>query len=235
MTPKNIHREAGRRGAAKDIFCRHNFFSSPVLPASLFIFFLFAGCHAQAPVAARSETAAVAARAQPESLPASEPASQAAASAPVARKPFCDHTYEGAKAKKVVWPPPGVKLNPPLARKGPLWINFWAAWCKPCRQEMPQLMAWAKEWGVQLAFISLDDDEREWRGGVDKLGLSALDPPLTQGFGGNARKWAQTAGLGETLPAHAILDSTGHLRCTRMGSVEDVDSVSFRAYISGLR
>lgn len=185
----------------------------------------------------RSETAAVAARAQPESLPASQAASDQVvpSSVPSARRPFCDRTFDDKKAKKIAWPPPGVKLSPPLERKGPLWINFWAAWCKPCREEMPKLIEWAKESGVELAFISLDDDTREWHDGVIKLGLDKLAPPMTQGFGGDARKWAQSAGLGETLPAHAVLDGGGRLRCTRTGSIEDVDSAIFRAYLTGLR
>lgn len=185
----------------------------------------------------RSETAAAAPRAQPESLPASQAASAEVvpSSAPAAKRPFCDRTFDDKKAKKVVWPPPGVKLTPTVERKGPLWINFWAAWCKPCREEMPKVTAWAKEAGIQLAFISLDDDEREWREGVSKLGLDKIAPPLTQGFGGDARKWAQTAGFGETLPAHAIIDGGGRLRCIRTGSIEDADSAIFRAYVTGLR
>ena len=202
--------------------------------AAVVLCFVVSACNTRQAVApSRSETAAVAARAQPESAPTTQPVE--AASEPVVKKPFCDRTFDQKKAKKVVWPPPGVKLLPPLDRKGPLWINFWAAWCKPCRAEMPQVMAWAKEWGVQVAFISVDDDEREWRDGVDKLGLNALTPPLTHGFGGNARKWATSAGLGETLPAHAILDGSGRLRCLRTGAIDDVDSTSFRAYLTGLR
>ena len=25
------------------------------------------------------------------------------------------------------------------------WINFWAAWCVPCKEEMPRLMGWEKK------------------------------------------------------------------------------------------
>ena len=171
-------------------------------------------------------------------MPASQAATQAAAeaaSAPAVKRPFCDRSFDEKKAKKVIWPPPGVKLAPALSRKGPMWINFWAAWCKPCREEMPTVKSWATEAGVQLAFISLDDDEREWSDGVSKLGLDKIVSPMTQGFGGNARKWAQSAGLTETLPAHAIVDGAGRLRCVRTGSIEDVDGATFRAYLSGLR
>ena len=45
------------------------------------------------------------------------------------------------------------------------WVNFWAAWCGPCKEEMPRLQAWERKLGgaLSLAFISLDDDERQLR------------------------------------------------------------------------
>ena len=43
--------------------------------------------------------------------------------------------------------------------KGPLIINFWATFCKPCIEEMPafeKMAAKYKQKGVQLIFVSLD-------------------------------------------------------------------------------
>jgi len=44
-----------------------------------------------------------------------------------------------------------------------LILNFWATWCKPCVEEFPELVrlqsAYAAR-GLQLAFISIDDDMR---------------------------------------------------------------------------
>jgi len=52
-----------------------------------------------------------------------------------------------------------VNLDSLLAR-GPVVLNFWATWCKPCRLEMPHLESIYKELktrGVQFAAVSLDN------------------------------------------------------------------------------
>jgi peroxiredoxin len=41
-------------------------------------------------------------------------------------------------------------------------VNFWAAWCTPCREEIPQFMALAEKYraqGFQAVGISMDDPE----------------------------------------------------------------------------
>jgi len=46
-------------------------------------------------------------------------------------------------------------------RGKPLWVNFWATWCEPCRDEYPIVNQLAKKYAAQglvVIGVSLDDD-----------------------------------------------------------------------------
>lgn len=66
-------------------------------------------------------------------------------------------------------------------------VNFWAAWCGPCRKEMPAMSKWyrqkAKAQGVQMVGIALDTAEN-----VGKfLKTTPVSYPVWRYTGSNSR------------------------------------------------
>ncbi len=72
-----------------------------------------------------------------------------------------------------------------------LLINFWAAWCTPCAEEVPQFIAMQKKYhdqGLQVIGISVEDDARELRDFYRKYQMNYPVVPsnlkIVDGFGG---------------------------------------------------
>lgn len=70
-------------------------------------------------------------------------------------------------------------------RGQPVWINFWGAWCPPCRAEMPDIQtAWEElePQGLVLLAVSLGDKPSEAASFASKVGATfpiLVDPDRT--------------------------------------------------------
>ncbi|MGE3798270.1 MAG: peroxiredoxin family protein [Thermomicrobiales bacterium] len=70
-------------------------------------------------------------------------------------------------------------------RGQPVWINFWGAWCAPCRAEMPDIQAAWEELepqGLILLAVSLGDRPSEAASFANKVGATfpiLVDPDRT--------------------------------------------------------
>lgn len=54
-------------------------------------------------------------------------------------------------------------------------IDFWASWCPPCREEMPNVKAVYEKYrsqGFEVIGCSVDQDEDDWKQAINELGLT---------------------------------------------------------------
>jgi peroxiredoxin len=70
-------------------------------------------------------------------------------------------------------------------------VNFWAAWCVPCAEEVPQFVALQKKYqdqGLQVIGFSVDDDAQELQSFYRKYQMNypvvPSDIKLAEAFGG---------------------------------------------------
>lgn len=101
-------------------------------------------------------------------------------------------------------------------------VNFWATWCIPCRAEMPIFVSLQKRYGqrgVRIIAVSTDDPRN--RGAVARFAQDVkLNFPVW--VGATTREMLRL-GLGEALPATAVIDREGRIVGRILGPVDKGD------------
>ena len=134
----------------------------------------------------------------------------------------------------------GVEAPPaslPLGVGKWVWVNLWAAWCAPCKEEMPRIVAWQEKLraaGVlmDLAFVSMDDDARQMQRFLEAQPTGGVR--ATYWLPENDRAaWLGSLGLkGSTqLPVQALVAPSGQVACVIEGAVEDRDYPALAAFV----
>jgi len=182
------------------------------------------------------------------SMPTAAPvASVAAAHAatPSAPRTICDGDQPSRTVMKSGYAHAEATGAPALGEKLPTaagrwtWINFFAAWCAPCKEEIPRLRSWEPKLAqagtpISLVFVSMDDDDRE----LAKF-LEAQPPS-----GVRSALWLKSGAMRDgflgamkmknppNLPEHALVDPSGKVRCVIEGAVEDQDFAQVSAVLA---
>lgn len=88
-------------------------------------------------------------------------------------------------------------------------IDFWASWCVPCMGEMPytnKIAAYYKGKDVVFLFVSIDDDEANWKNAVEKCKIEGLNLRDAGRYGGTVAKQYRV----EAVPEHFLVDKQGN-------------------------
>lgn len=113
----------------------------------------------------------------------------------------------------------------------PLWINFMATYCPPCRDEFPLMNGFAARYADNgLVVIAVDVREDESTAGAFATDTNAVFP-----IGLDLDGAAQTAWDAPVLPVHFWIDTDGIIRGAALGGIgPDIMASNLQAILPGV-
>ena len=109
-------------------------------------------------------------------------------------------------------------------------VNFWATWCPPCREEMPELSRMADDYrpaGVKFAGIAVDEAAAVAR----YLTAAPVSYPVWLGDPASMQLTAALGNASQALPFTLILGRDGRVAYVKVGMIS---AKELRAELDGL-
>jgi thiol-disulfide isomerase/thioredoxin len=113
----------------------------------------------------------------------------------------------------------------------PVWVNFMATWCPPCRDELPRMVDFAARYADEgLVVLAVDVREDEALVAPYMTSLGVTFPVGLDGDGSAQAEWGAVA-----LPVHYWVDATGVIRAGALGGIgPDIMASSLETILPGV-
>lgn len=117
-----------------------------------------------------------------------------------------------------------------------LVVNFWATWCPPCREEMPEFSLAQQQLagkGVQFVGIGIDTPDNI----INFQKKNPVSYPLLMGSYEALKLTVALGNSSSALPFTVILDRQGTIRHTKMGKLNaaELEQLLAPLYLAGIQ
>lgn len=114
-----------------------------------------------------------------------------------------------------------VRMAEVLADGEYLLLDFWASWCQPCLQQIPDVQRAYEKYhpkGLNFIGISSDEDTQAWRAAIDRYNLSSYPQVLSEDStaGDDRLLFEEFENIADryevdAIPCFILIDSTGEI------------------------
>lgn len=114
-----------------------------------------------------------------------------------------------------------VRMADVLAYGEYLLLDFWASWCQPCLQQIPDVQQVYEKYhpkGLNIIGVSSDEDKQAWRAAIDRYNLSSYPQVLSEDStaGDDRLLFEEFENIADryevdAIPCFILIDSTGEI------------------------